>query len=86
MPLARLTTTNGATGFGWSRGTPADAELLIGRSLGEVFSPECAVHESFRVFEYPLLDLLGLYPAGSFVRLSSGHIATVESSALSAPS
>jgi L-alanine-DL-glutamate epimerase-like enolase superfamily enzyme len=59
VPLARVTSEEGATGFGWSRLTEADARDVLGCRVSEMLEQGGGVRESFRALEYPLLDLAG---------------------------
>ncbi|MBN1579153.1 MAG: mandelate racemase [Anaerolineae bacterium] len=56
-PIARLTTNDGATGFGWSWLTDVQASDLIGFSLGEIVDENGVVRERFRALDYALYDL-----------------------------
>ena len=58
-PIARITTDDGATGFGLSRMSEEDAAGLVGAPLSEAFDLENGVSERFRALEYPLWDLAG---------------------------
>ena len=58
-PIARITTDDGATGFGLSRMSAEDAAGLVGTSLSEAFDLENGVSDRFRALEYPLWDLAG---------------------------
>jgi L-rhamnonate dehydratase len=57
--IARISTDEGASGFGWSRITRDEAEGLVGSRLGEAFDPRTGVAERWRGLEYPLWDLAG---------------------------
>ncbi len=57
--ITRLTTNDGATGFGRARISEEDAAGFVGTSLAEAFDPENGVSERFRELEYPLWDLAG---------------------------
>ena len=57
--IARLTTNDGASGFGASWISAERAEALAGFRLGDAFDPERGVAEEYRVLEYPLWDLAG---------------------------
>ena len=57
--IARVTTDNGASGFGWSSLSKEHAESLIGFQISEMFDPERGVDKRFRALEYPLWDLAG---------------------------
>ena len=58
-PIARITTDDGATGFGLSRMPEEDAAGLVGTPLSEAFDLENGVSDRFRALEYPLWDLAG---------------------------
>lgn len=57
--LIRLTTTDGASGFGAGRADAESARALLGRRLGDLLSPERRVGKDSGAFEFPLWDLLG---------------------------
>src|SRR5688572_18996246 len=57
LPIARVTTDDGATGFGRVRAAREDLEGLIGVSLGDFFAAESGVAPAWRGLEFPLLDL-----------------------------
>jgi L-alanine-DL-glutamate epimerase-like enolase superfamily enzyme len=57
--IARLTTSDGATGFGASHVSRERAETLLGQPLDTLFSSDRGVLEPWRAFEYPLWDLVG---------------------------
>src|SRR5437764_12158035 len=56
VPMLRLTTEDGATGFGRAGAHPEEAAPLLGRRLGACFT-EGAVDTPWRALEYPLWDL-----------------------------
>jgi len=60
-PIARITTADGATGFGWSRVQQDQAEALLGTTLNEALVTPAnlagGVAERFRAIEFPLFDL-----------------------------
>lgn len=58
-PIVRLTTNDGAVGFGWSWLTEAQAKELIGFSLDEAMDAARGVRERFRLLEYAIYDLAG---------------------------
>lgn len=58
-PIARIATQAGAVGFGWSWGSRADAERLVGRTLDAVFEERGGVREECFAFDIPLWDLAG---------------------------
>jgi L-alanine-DL-glutamate epimerase-like enolase superfamily enzyme len=59
VPLARLTTADGAVGFGAYRGTEAQAAQLLNQPLEALISLEEGVAIPWLAFEYPLWDLMG---------------------------
>ncbi|MCY3864722.1 MAG: mandelate racemase [Chloroflexi bacterium] len=58
-PLARLTTNDGATGFGFSQASPEDARALVGAAVPDLLSAEAGMTDAARAFDFPLWDLLG---------------------------
>jgi L-alanine-DL-glutamate epimerase-like enolase superfamily enzyme len=58
-PIARITASDGSSGFGWSRVTREGAQELVGCALREAVGAERGVSERFRDLEFPLWDLLG---------------------------
>ncbi len=61
IPLARLTTDDGVSGFGISRITRAQAEMLLGVPVHELFAaPQGVVGAGF-LCDFPLWDLAGMY-------------------------
>lgn len=63
LPLARLTTDDGAVGFGRANVTRAQAEALLGSFVDEVFSPDRGTAEAWRAWDVPLWDLAGVRAA-----------------------
>lgn len=59
VPVARLTTDEGVTGFGWSSIQQSQAAEWIGFSLDQAFDLAHGVREPFRVLDAPLWDLAG---------------------------
>ena len=57
--IARVTTDDGGTGFGWSRITREAAESLVGTALADAFGESSLLAPAYRAIEYPLLDLAG---------------------------
>jgi L-alanine-DL-glutamate epimerase-like enolase superfamily enzyme len=72
-PVARITTEDGASGFGWSRVTQAQAEALIGKSLSELITVESGVSDTGRPIEFPLWDLLGQRSGKPVYALAAEH-------------
>src|SRR5947207_13180955 len=59
VPLAHITTEDGASGFGVCRATPEQASTLPGQRLNDLFSPEQGTAPAWLLFDYPLWDLVG---------------------------
>jgi len=59
LPLVRLTTDTGGTGFGFSWAGPDSAGALLGMPLDALFSAADGVLEPGRACEFPLWDLIG---------------------------
>lgn len=59
LPIARVTDSEGATGFGWSRVSREAAQALVGRPIAEAFSVDRGALCPFSAIEYPLWDLVG---------------------------
>ena len=72
-PVARITTEDGASGFGWSRITQAQAEALIGKQISELITIESGVNDTGRPIEFPLWDLLGQRTGKPVYALAAEH-------------
>jgi L-alanine-DL-glutamate epimerase-like enolase superfamily enzyme len=65
VPLARVTTDEGVTGFGWSRVARDETTEWVGHVLTDVcdlaggLRGHCHVRDRARAIEYPLWDLMG---------------------------
>ncbi len=59
LPIARLTTADGASGFGLCFAGKEEARKLLGTPLAQLISADTGVAESARAFDFPLWDLLG---------------------------
>ena len=59
VPIARITTEDGASGFGVCRATSEQAAVLLGQRLNDLFSPAQGTTSAWLLFDYPLWDLLG---------------------------
>ncbi len=57
LPIARVTTDDGAIGFGMARASREQLAGLIGSSLGNAFGAESNVEKAWRSIEFPLWDL-----------------------------
>jgi len=58
VPLARLTTDDGAQGFGAFRGSREDATALLDTSLAEALSAGSGTATGWLAWDYPLWDLM----------------------------
>ena len=58
VPIVRVTTADGAHGFGRCRALPAELRDLLGRSLDEIMTPQ-GIAAPWLTCEYPLWDLAG---------------------------
>ncbi len=59
VPLARVTTSDGAMGWGRCNAGRDDLAALLGASLADIFDPARGVAEPWLPCEYPLWDLMG---------------------------
>lgn len=57
--LVRITTDDGASGFGFSRASQQQAEALLGASVNDLISVESGVTKQGEPLEFALWDLLG---------------------------
>lgn len=77
VPLARLTTDDGARGFGVFRGSREDATALLGTSLSEVFHMERGTDARWLAWDYPLWDLIAQrasQPVYALAAAVNGHM------------
>ena len=71
VPLLRVSTDDGASGFGLCNTDMESARLLLGAQLSDLMPEEGGLAEPARAFDFPLWDLLGRrmgqarLPAGS---------------------
>ena len=59
LPLVRLTTADGAAGFGICLAGRDEAERLLGADVAQLWQPESGVAPNARAFDIPLWDLAG---------------------------
>lgn len=59
VPITRITTEDGASGFGRSRITAEQASAVLGQSLDELFDPAHGVTAAGLPFDFALWDLAG---------------------------
>jgi len=57
--IARITTSDGVSGIGFSPISREKAEDIVGFQLSDAFNAERGVSEDFRILEYPIWDLVG---------------------------
>lgn len=72
-PIARITTTDGTIGFGWSRVDDAQAKELVGLSLNLGMDPLQGVPEPLQAIEYPIYDLIGKHARKPVYALLGGQ-------------
>jgi D-serine deaminase-like pyridoxal phosphate-dependent protein len=75
VPLARLTTSDGASGWGACRATPDQAHALLGAPLDDLFSPEPGngARAPWLRWEYPYLGSGGQTRKPARVRARGGN-------------
>ena len=56
-PVARLTLSDGSSGFGVSRGPREQLEPFLGQAIDALFSPVAGVRGDAAILDYPLWDL-----------------------------
>ena len=71
LPLVRLTTEDGATGFGACHTNAERLGTLLGVRLDALFSPTEGVTRAGHVIEYPLWDLVGQRTGQPVYRLAA---------------
>jgi L-alanine-DL-glutamate epimerase-like enolase superfamily enzyme len=59
LPIVRLSTDDGASGFGACHAPPEQLPALLGVELDALFAAEAGVREPWLPFEYPIWDLVG---------------------------
>jgi L-alanine-DL-glutamate epimerase-like enolase superfamily enzyme len=76
LPIARLTTSDGGRGFGYSRATAEQAAAVVGLPLDAVFDPSAGACGAGLPFDFALWDLAGHHanqPVHALVALAAGH-------------
>ncbi len=85
VPIARLTTDDGVSGFGISRITRAQAEVLVGAPVRELFAvPQGAVGAGLAV-DFPLWDLAGHYAGQPVYAVTAAMVGAAVPDALRVP-
>src|SRR5262245_7809812 len=59
LPIARITASDGSSGFGLCSASREQAATLLGMPLDTLFSPATSTAEQWLAFDYPLWDLAG---------------------------
>ena len=59
IPVIRLTTQDGSSGFGASWAKPEQARFLLGKPISELYDPTQGVNPDWQSFEYPIWDMIG---------------------------
>jgi len=59
VPLARLTTDDGRSGFGFSQAGREEAQAILGAAVSDLLTGDSGAAETARAFDFPLWDLLG---------------------------
>jgi len=78
VPLARLTTNEGATGFGFSQASSEEAQAILGAAVPDLLSIEAGVTGVARPFDFPLWDLLGQLTAKPVYELAAAKAQITE--------
>ena len=76
VPLARVRTDDGASGFGACWADQGKASELLGQTLDAVFAAGEGVREPWLAFDYPLWDLAGRRAGMPVYALAAGNAAT----------
>lgn len=85
LPIVRLTSADGATGFGACHAGPERMEALLGAPLETLFSPTAGVSDAGRAWEYPLWDLVGRRTGQPVYKLAAGVTGVTAPESLSVP-
>lgn len=57
VPLVRLTTSDGVTGFGRCRASKEQLQSLVGSDMTDAFDPKAGPTAAWRAYDFPLWDL-----------------------------
>ncbi len=74
LTLARVTASDGVTGFGACHASRDQLQALIGQRLGDLFAAPYGASETGAVIEFPLWDLMGKEAASPVYRFAAGTI------------
>jgi L-alanine-DL-glutamate epimerase-like enolase superfamily enzyme len=85
VPIARITSEEGLTGFGVYRGTRQQANAVIGQPLNALFDPAHGATALGQPFDYPLWDLFGQRTGQPVYKLASAIALQTAPESLAAP-
>ncbi|MBV9848975.1 MAG: mandelate racemase [Armatimonadetes bacterium] len=85
LPLVRLTTEDGAMGFGACHTHPERLGALLGARLDTLFSPAEGVTDAGQALEYPLWDLAGQRTGQPVFKLAAAVVGISPPDTLRAP-
>ena len=73
LPLIRLTTNHGATGFGIGETTLAEAQIMLGGRVAMLYTAEAGTVEWARDYDFALWDLRGKLSGQPVYQLAAGE-------------
>lgn len=85
LPLARITTESGATGFGHCRANEAQAAAIVGKTVAELFQWGCGTTAMGRLFDFPLWDLVARQAEMPVYQLAARFVGKDAPASMSAP-
>jgi L-alanine-DL-glutamate epimerase-like enolase superfamily enzyme len=85
VPLARITTEDGARGFGRCHATVEQAQALLGARLNELFDPKQGATTRGLPLDFPLWDLVGQRTGQPVYKLANAINGRAAESAVRAP-
>src|SRR5262245_31029352 len=59
IPILRITTDDGISGFGACHAPPDQLATLLGMSIDDLFAEDQGVRAPWIAYEYPIWDLIG---------------------------
>ncbi len=74
LTLARVTASDGVSGFGWCRASRDRLQPLVGLRLGDLFAAPYGASEIGAAIEFPLWDLMGKEAASPVYRVAAGMV------------
>lgn len=72
VPLARLTTDDGSSGFGYCRANEAQLRDVLGQPLDALFDMQAGATPASRAFDFPLWDLVAKRAGTPVYRMAAG--------------